>query len=176
MVTREHVAAERPPPSWRDLLAVWKRLELLGEVRRGYFVEGLSGAQFAWPAAVELLRAEASPATVALPVLDPACAYGPVLPLDVARLASNFVVLRAGQPVLIFESGARRVRTLGAAALDLAAAALATLGGTLEIETVDGEPAIGSRLDAPLRAAGFELDGRRLRRSPLGVRPLSTDV
>ena len=34
-------------PPWRVLYEVLSRMELAGEVRRGYFAEGLSGAQFA---------------------------------------------------------------------------------------------------------------------------------
>src|SRR5262249_55960577 len=41
---------------WRVLYEVLSRMELAGDVRRGYFVEGLSGAQFALPEAAQLLQ------------------------------------------------------------------------------------------------------------------------
>jgi ATP-dependent Lhr-like helicase len=172
VVGREHVEAERPPVAFRELIDVWKKLELRGEVRRGYFVEGWSGGQFAWPQAVEALRAERPVQSVLVSATDPACAWGSLLPFELPRIASNFMVIEAGRPVLSYESGARRVRVQRADALSRAGEALATLGGVVEIEESDGRPVIGSALDAPLRAAGFEPDGPRLRRSPLRVRPL----
>jgi len=56
IVTRECWKREHPPISWRAIYLELKKLEFRGEVRRGYFVRGLGGAQFAAPAAVELLR------------------------------------------------------------------------------------------------------------------------
>ena len=58
-------------------------LETLGVCRRGYFIEGLGGAQFALPGAVERLRAqqaddEAPP--IVLAATDPAQPYGAALP------------------------------------------------------------------------------------------------
>ena len=44
-------------PPWAELRRAFIKLELLGEVRRGFFVEGLSGEQYAYPEAVEALRA-----------------------------------------------------------------------------------------------------------------------
>ena len=50
-------------PPWRVLYEVLSRMELTGAVRRGYFVEGLSGAQFALPEAVQLLQELTLPST-----------------------------------------------------------------------------------------------------------------
>jgi ATP-dependent Lhr-like helicase len=41
---------------WRDLLRVYRSLELRGEVRGGRFVQGCDGEHFALDPAVELLR------------------------------------------------------------------------------------------------------------------------
>ena len=76
---------------WRVLYEVLSRMELAGEVRRGYFVEGLSGAQFALPEAAILLQDVHLPSTAAAPVillhsLDPANLYGSGAPLDVPLL------------------------------------------------------------------------------------------
>ena len=54
--SREMWRRERPAIAWRAIYHELKRLEFRGEVRRGYFVRGLSGAQFALPEAVEMLR------------------------------------------------------------------------------------------------------------------------
>src|SRR6202011_3794033 len=50
---------------WRVLYEVLSRMELAGEVRRGYFVEGLSGAQFALPEAARMLQDLCLPSTAA---------------------------------------------------------------------------------------------------------------
>jgi ATP-dependent Lhr-like helicase len=41
---------------WRDLVRVYRRLELRGEVRGGRFVQRFSGEQYALPQAIELMR------------------------------------------------------------------------------------------------------------------------
>src|SRR5439155_1233062 len=54
IVARELAQGEGWLPPWRVLYEVYSRMELAGSVRRGYFVEGLSGAQFATPQAARL--------------------------------------------------------------------------------------------------------------------------
>jgi ATP-dependent Lhr-like helicase len=58
IVTREQVLAERVEGGFAALYETFCDLETLGVCRRGYFVEGLGGAQFALPGAVERLRAQ----------------------------------------------------------------------------------------------------------------------
>ncbi len=82
IVTREQVLAEGIPGGFSVLYDQFAALETIGVCRRGYFVEGLGGAQFALPGAVERLRAqrdddEAPP--VVLAATDPAQPYGGVL-------------------------------------------------------------------------------------------------
>ena len=57
IVTREQVLAEGIPGGFSAIYAELSQLETLGVARRGYFLEGLGGAQFALPGAVERLRA-----------------------------------------------------------------------------------------------------------------------
>ena len=57
IVFRELLARESNMPTWRSLLAVYRRLEARGEIRGGRFVNGFVGEQFALPTAVETLRA-----------------------------------------------------------------------------------------------------------------------
>ena len=56
IVTRDSVRAEGIPGGYGAVYGELKALETLGVCRRGYFVEGLGGAQFAIPGAVERLR------------------------------------------------------------------------------------------------------------------------
>ena len=54
---RQLLVRESAAPPWRELVAVYRRLEARGEIRGGRFVSGMSGEQFALPEAVESLRA-----------------------------------------------------------------------------------------------------------------------
>ena len=60
IVTRETVLAEGVPGGFSTLYGELSNLEMLGTARRGYFVEGLGGAQFALAGAVERLRGAAA--------------------------------------------------------------------------------------------------------------------
>jgi ATP-dependent Lhr-like helicase len=57
IVTRGAVMAEHVAGGFAGVYAVLKAFEESGKCRRGYFVEGLGGAQFALPGAVERMRA-----------------------------------------------------------------------------------------------------------------------
>ncbi len=57
VVTREAVLAEGVVGGFANVYGVLKVLEERGQVRRGYFVDGLGAAQFALPGAVDRLRA-----------------------------------------------------------------------------------------------------------------------
>ena len=56
VVFRRLLARETNAAPWRELTAVYRRLEARGEIRGGRFVTGMSGEQFALPEAVERLR------------------------------------------------------------------------------------------------------------------------
>jgi ATP-dependent Lhr-like helicase len=57
VIFRDLLGREPLAPPWRELLPVYRTLEARGEIRGGRFVAGLSGEQYALPAAVESLRA-----------------------------------------------------------------------------------------------------------------------
>ena len=126
ILTREQVLAERIPGGFAGLYETLCGLETLGVCRRGYFVEGLGGAQFALPGAVERLRSEHA-GQVVLAATDPAQPYGAALPWPVspegegrrssrrpARVPGAHVVLVAGAPVLYVERGGRGLIVLAA--------------------------------------------------------------
>ena len=138
IVTRETVLAEGIPGGFSTLYAELGNLELLGTARRGYFVEGLGGAQFALPGAVERLRSlpEGDGSFTLLATTDPANPYGAVAALAEARRAAAgpsrapgaHVLLRDGEPVLYVERGGRgivRLAELDGAELEDAMRALA---------------------------------------------------
>jgi ATP-dependent Lhr-like helicase len=179
IVTRETVLAEGVPGGFATLYAELGNLELLGAARRGYFVEGLGGAQFALPGAVERLRSlpEADGSHLLLAATDPANPYGAALPWPKppsgrrpARAPGAHVLLRDGEPVVYVERGGRGVlclvplgeAELGAAMGALAAAVSAGRLPKLAVERFDGEPVIGSGHEEALLGAGFSRGPRRL--------------
>src|SRR5947207_4821986 len=91
IVARELALLDTTLLPWRVLYEVLSRMELAGEVRRGYFVEGLSGAQFALPEAVTLLQEGGRPSLATAPAIllhsqDPANLYGSGAPFDIPLL------------------------------------------------------------------------------------------
>jgi ATP-dependent Lhr-like helicase len=188
IVTREQVLAEGIPGGFSILYDALSQLETLGVCRRGYFVEGLGGAQFALPGAVERLRAQRrldeAPALV-LAATDPAQPYGAALPWPrregaadgaqsssrrPARVRGAYVVLAGAEPVLYVEKGGRGIVTLvesGDARLHRAFQALAAFvtagrGRRLSLERVDGEPVVGSRHEPMLVELGFRAGPSKL--------------
>jgi ATP-dependent Lhr-like helicase len=56
VIFRDLLARESLAPFWRQLVPIYRRLEMRGELRGGRFVSGVAGEQFALPEAVEQLR------------------------------------------------------------------------------------------------------------------------
>jgi ATP-dependent Lhr-like helicase len=184
ILTREQALAEGVPGGFSAIYPELTQLETLGVARRGYFVEGLGGAQFALPGAVERLRAgrsgsmDGETAPIVLAAVDPAQPYGAALSWPKSddagrrpsRVAGAYVVLASGEPVLYLERGGRALQTLAAADDPRLEPALAALVDEvrrgrikrLALEKVDGEPAGGSRLGPALLALGFQEGPRRL--------------
>src|SRR6056297_1308551 len=185
VVTREAVLAEGIVGGFTNVYGVLKVLEERGQVRRGYFVDGLGAAQFAVPGAVDRLRAAREtpdplirpddvPDPVVLAATDPAQPYGaalawPLTPGRPARNASSVVVLRAGVPLVWFDRRGHHVVTFPSALEDPSwAGALVGMvrdgrARAVEVRKVNGETLAG---DVPeglldlLRSAGF-VDGYR---------------
>jgi ATP-dependent Lhr-like helicase len=99
VVTREMAVAEAL--SWGDLYPILDYLENIGEVKRGYFVDGLSGIQFARAQTVPILQQTLFDPGLwwVLPKEDPAHP-GRFFNLE---KAGAFTVFRGGQPVITAE-------------------------------------------------------------------------
>ena len=181
IVTREQVLAEGIPGGFSILYDALGQLETLGVCRRGYFVEGLGGAQFALPGAVERLRsqrADEETPPIVLAATDPAQPYGAALPWPKRdeearrpqRVAGAYVVLAGAEPVLYVERGGKGIAVLvdpEDARIVPALEALARFvtsgrGRKLSLERVDGEPVVGSRWEAQLIELGFRAGPRKL--------------
>jgi ATP-dependent Lhr-like helicase len=132
ILTREQVLAEGVKGGFAMLYDTLCNLETLGVCRRGYFIEGMGGAQFALPGAVERLRSARpsaaggsrgsgeQPSALVLAAADPAQPYGAALSWPKregqerrpSRVAGAYVVLVADEPVLYVERGGRGLLTL----------------------------------------------------------------
>jgi ATP-dependent helicase Lhr and Lhr-like helicase len=139
VVTREQVLAEGVSGGFAMLYDTFANLETLGICRRGYFIEGMGGAQFALPGAVERLRAASgheqpgsvpstsnggTGRTLVLAASDPAQPYGAALAWPKraegqsrpTRVAGAYVVMVDAEPVVYVERGGRGLSSLAGAA------------------------------------------------------------
>ena len=178
------LARELAPGDWGRLRHALLRMEYGGEVVRGYFVEGLSGEQYALADALPDLGAaprRAEPHTL-VSLADPANLWGRVFTLarrdgsrvPATRIPQNWLVVRAGRPVLLAEGHGRELTPLaGWEAVDLPGAigALAAVMDRpltqrpvrrLEVLEWDGAPVRDTEAFDALLAAGFSADGPRL--------------
>ncbi len=171
VLTREAVVGESWPGGFASLYPVLRAMEESGRIRRGYFVEGLGGSQFALPGAVDRLRSlrDAGGGMVALAATDPANVYGSILAWPesdgrMSRAAGAYCVLDDGRLVLYLERGGRSLLTNGEVQLAhlQALIALATSAGKVELQKVDGLPVMESPFKNPLREAGFSATHRSL--------------
>ena len=179
IVTRDGVRAEGIPGGYGAVYAELRALETLGLCRRGYFVEGLGGAQFALGGAVERLRElrdrpEEADALV-LAAADPSQPYGAALPWPkragarAARVAGAYVVSLGGEPVLYVERGGRSLVPLRDPDESWLRPAIAALvehvkggrGRRLAVERFDGEPVVETEAMQLLVEAGFLAGPRR---------------
>jgi ATP-dependent helicase Lhr and Lhr-like helicase len=181
IVTRDGVRAEGIPGGYGAVYGELKALETLGLCRRGYFVEGLGGAQFALGGAVERLRELRpregdEPDALVLAAADPAQPYGAALPWPkragarAARVAGAKVVLLGGEPALFVERGGRSLVPLRDPEESWLRPALAALvedvrsngpKKRLAVERFDGEPVTESDAMPLLVEAGFLAGPRR---------------
>jgi ATP-dependent helicase Lhr and Lhr-like helicase len=179
IVTRDGVRAEGIPGGYGAVYADLRALETLGLCRRGYFVEGLGGAQFALGGAVERLRElrerDEDREPLVLAAADPAQPYGASLPWPkragarASRVAGAFLVSLGGEPVLYVERGGRSLVPLRDPDESWVRPALAALvahvrgGGSkrLAVERFDGEPVSDSEFLPLLVEAGFLAGPRR---------------
>jgi ATP-dependent helicase Lhr and Lhr-like helicase len=178
IVTRDGVRAESIQGGYGAVYGELRALETLGLCRRGYFVEGLGGAQFGLGGAVERLRESrtAENATdLVLAAADPAQPYGAALPWPkrssgrAARVAGAQVVLLGGEAALYVERGGRSLVPLRdpdeswlRPALEALVEQVRRRGGKrLAVERFDGDPVADSEVMPLLLEAGFVAGPRR---------------
>ncbi|MEO8553037.1 MAG: DEAD/DEAH box helicase, partial [Kofleriaceae bacterium] len=182
IASRQGARADDLPGGFAAVGDVFRAMEDAGAVRRGYFVESLEGAQFAWPGAIDRLRevprGQAQRVDV-LAAVDPANAWGSALPwpqladpdAKPARRSGATVVLVDGQLALWIEPKGRRIATAIGVPAEQTELAL-TVGlpqvahkqrrRELLIETIDGVLAGQAPWAKNLLAAGARIDYRGL--------------
>jgi ATP-dependent Lhr-like helicase len=183
IVTRSAVLSEGVPGGFSGLYPVLSAMEDTGRVRRGYFVEGLGGAQFGLPGAIDRLRSTAEIGRHVMAATDPANPYGSVLDWPEhpvgrpARRSGAYVVVEDGELLALLERRGKSVLLFGAARDEpsAVAASLATLAQkgprALTVERVDGEPtSAGGPMSAALVANGFVVGYKGLTQRPTGGR------
>lgn len=111
--------------SWTELLSELRRMEYQGKVRRGYFVSGISGAQFVRESDFEkvsyLLKSPNDQYVIAS-AADPSQPYGKILPhmegRAFTRVLSTYVVFYSGTPVCAFEKNGESIRVFDFSHMD----------------------------------------------------------
>jgi ATP-dependent Lhr-like helicase len=182
IASRQGARADELPGGFATVGDVLRAMEDAGTVRRGYFVESLEGAQFAWPGAIDRLR-EAPRGQAArvdvLAAVDPANAWGSALPWPQlrdpdarpARRVGATAILVDGALAVWLEPKARRVSTaagLAAESIELALSvglprvAARQRRRELLVETIDGDTAANSPFARGLIAGGARIDYRGL--------------
>jgi ATP-dependent Lhr-like helicase len=191
IVMRETAAAENVRGGYAVVYPALKTMEESGWVRRGMFVAGMGAAQFAMPAAVDLLRSlrrpDERPEAVHLAASDPANPYGGLLPWSdadaehsMARAAGASVIVVNGRLAAFFRRRNPAIRAILPAeepersqmarqlAQKLAEVAIRwqSKRSGLLIATINDEPAAGHFLGRLLEESGFVLTaaGYQMRR------------
>ena len=184
ILSRASLSVEDLQGGFSSIYPVLKTMDELGRIRRGYFVEGLIGAQFAMPGAIERLR-EARDAPreadiVAMAACDPANPWGAALPWPGTlsglrgprREAGATVVLIDGVPWVWISKSGRAVCTfpdlhqcddpgLINAALEAAVESHPRL--PISVEKVNDEAALDSPCIENFLSIGFYRDLRGVR-------------
>lgn len=183
IVSREMLANESAAPPWSALALEFKRLELLGQVQRGYFIANFQGEQYGLPEAIELLRdcrARRSEQSArgylddepifSLISPDPANLYASCLEIVEERggtfyrkvksgMALHRMALQAGQVLLFLSNGVMQLATLTRAqiaeCIEQLRQPITRHGGKLEIQHWNGHPIAGHAIAGLLQEMGF---------------------
>ena len=180
---REILSHELPGLTWSRVFRELRLMELAGEIRGGYFVEGIPGLQFAGSQAVGLLhRGLPSDRVYWLNARDPispcgwpASLTGTESPLP-RRVHTNHVVFHDGRAILVSRRHGAELTVLcdpEDSLLSRAAGLFQALTGRavrplprLRVERINGEAALQSRYRPALEAMGFRADDRYLTLRP----------
>lgn len=171
VVTRPAVLSEGVAGGFAGLYPVFQRMEDTGRLRRGYFVEGLGGAQFASPGAVDRLRRPPTGEVTMLAATDPANPYGAALAWPeisagrIGRLAGAYVVLVDGRLAAFVDGSTLRILEDDPDLRHPISHALATAASrhrSFRVDKVDGDGIHASPWAPVLTEMGFAVTSRGL--------------
>ena len=171
VVTRPTVLAEGIPGGFSGIYPVLQRMEETGRIRRGYFIEGAGGAQFALPGAVDRIRTVSTGEVTVLGAADPANPYGAALAWPevpdgrIGRYAGSYVIMVDGRLVGFVDGRSLRVFDDDPDLRHPIGAALATAAGrhrSFRVDRVDGGGIHGSPWAPILTEMGFAPTSRGL--------------
>ena len=177
-----------PDVLWNDLYEIYQRMEFSGEIERGYFVDGLDGAQFGLSEAVDELLgrsrvgytgSDADDSPILINTCDPAYLYSAAGPFDsgccqMNRLPSNYAVVQYGRPALAIELGSGTLTIGDDVDMTLLPQLISVLTQLMNspwpirpyrsvaIAALGTQPIIGSSVDDIMRSHGFEPENNKL--------------
>lgn len=185
VLTKNAVAKELVTGGFSAIYPVLKQMEESGKLRRGYFVEGLGGAQFAAPGADDLLRQPPAPdaagarASLLLTATDPANPYGAAIRWPergddgsgrLSRSVGAYVLLLDGGLAAFLSASGEHLTTFLPPGQPDRGSTIAAIAAALVEKSAQGAPVLLTKVDdaavgeselAPaLRAAGFEPTSR----------------
>jgi ATP-dependent Lhr-like helicase len=187
VLVKEFYRRENGLLPWYRIFQSLKRLEWQGEIRRGYFVEGLSGVQFALPEALELLekihhkRIETDHHPLMISSMDPALPYGGTVewnmtgaagrPLKILRSPANHLVFVDDKSVLYAENWFHKLSCTADMSKDDFATIVPSFSSWLKMPVdwrpqkrikigwINDHPAINSQFAEQLIQLGYEKEG-----------------
>jgi ATP-dependent Lhr-like helicase len=189
LVCRETARFGIPGVPWPEMLKWLEAAEWRGDLRRGYFIEGLSGMQFTTEDVARDLALFAESAATANPengkayrwisAVDPANVFGASAPLDLPlieggrtrlpRIAGNSLVVADGAPVWIVQERGKRLTSLPHASETVLREALKHLvkiftktTSKWTVTTLDDAPAATTPYSELMIDQGFFRDGLSL--------------
>jgi ATP-dependent Lhr-like helicase len=180
---------------WYQIFQVLKRLEWQGEIRRGYFIDGLSGIQYALPEAVELLSSlpdkEVDDNPYILSTIDPLFPFGGNIDwaidrengkkLEIRKISGNHFIFVSEKPVIYSENYASRLWILESLEKGKMQKVIFSLKNwmrlpdnirpvkKIEIKSINEESAVESIFSDLFYKAGFEREGNSIVLWPSGV-------
>ncbi len=177
VVTKRAIEIDRLGWDWRPIYSALSLMELRGKVRRGYFVNGLPGVQFADSEFVDLMRQRTEDdAITVVSATDPAYVFDRRLAsmsreagagmLELSRNSSTRVVFFDGSPKLVAYSNGARIDA-GQATEDVMERAIRALIRRISdsasdrrvvVAEWDGDPVLSSGGADMLAKIGFRRD------------------
>ncbi|MYK61137.1 MAG: hypothetical protein F4034_04045 [Chloroflexi bacterium] len=180
VVTRRAIEIDQLGWDWRSIYNALNLMELRGVVRRGYFVNGLPGVQFAGVEFVDTMRSDGRLDGDTVPLIvtatDPVYIFDRRLAsvsneaesglLDFSRNSSTRVVFAGGVPVMVAYSNGARIMTGDASDAVIEEGIRALVRVIAQTSTTrrvvigewNGEPVIASSAAEMLSRVGFRRD------------------